>query len=41
MVDYSYLEELEEEVFEEKSKPKRKPKRKVGVVPYFFICLLL
>jgi len=28
MVDYSYLEELEEEVFEEKSKPKRKPKKK-------------
>ena len=28
MVDYSYLEELEEEAFEEKSKPKRKPKKK-------------
>ena len=28
MVDYSYLEELEDEAFEEKIKPKRKPKKK-------------
>ena len=28
MVDYSYLEELEEEALEEKIKPKRKPKKK-------------
>jgi hypothetical protein len=27
MVDYSYLEELEEEALEEKIKPKRKPKK--------------
>ena len=27
MVDYSYLEELEDEALEEKIKPKRKPKK--------------